>query len=1031
MKKLFSLFVVTVLCVSAKADNWMSRLPDDAPVCVLSIPGSHDTATGNGFTDDTKGELGTLFGQTQDLSMQEQWAIGVRAFDLRPCVSGSTLRLNHGFCPTTLTLTEAFDVLRDSLAANPSEFAIIHLEHETDGDSNSSDFESLLHSVMESGDYPDLFVDYRRDLTVGDMRGKVLVLYRDSYSTAPVGGLMTGWAYNKSDWSSQTAGKIKGAGSGLNATGTLYSQDYCETAGDEALATKLSIIENMLDYSTKHYAYNSRRNVWIFNLASGYTFSSMSTSGGYRANASYTNKVIVDYLSSHSGPTGIIMADYVGRDSSGYFITLKEQYKESLAESGEEIDDLDNYVDSIINIIKEELKTNLGSSYDSAIELYYGDYATMGAQLVNAIIENNFKYLTSTTAESSDTVDVSSMLGVALDATDGTSGWTTTNISTNYSQHWSDDPTDYYFEMTSSFWGSATKWVGTMTRNITVEDGLYRLKAAGRSSSGALCTMDLNGTSYSFPAQGDTGGTMDIDGVEWTSISAGKTAGATFANDGAGRGWSWGTVDALVTDGKLTITVTLQNTSGSAYQWASIDDFQLYYLGTSTEALDELIEEASELNTTANLGDGLFQFPTTVASNLATALASAKQVDEDENATQDEVQAALTALQEAYDAYTSTALNEPEDGQLYNIITSEGKPLSFHADQTAKGGYAFDSTAELNPLRGQAFCLTPSSTLKDGYTISFTGTDGKAHYLYNASTAALSTDSATVFQVKATDVEGSWDIEGLASGLSFSEAELVSVTPTLVADTCATLILPFYASLPEGVRAYSCSSLESDGQTLSLVSASALEANTPYIICCPSGEAPAFEGAGTWYDTYSLTAGLLTGTMEETTLAQGAYVLKADGDDGEPVFSRVTSEAGETLAAFQCGLSLGSAESLPDVLYLTMPTVEEEEEEGEVEEGGSGEGEDEEVGEGEDEGDEEVGEGEDEGDDEEGEGEGEGNDEDNEGGGNEGGDDVDTNVTAIEGESRQPVYYDMTGRKVQTTPQRGLYIRDGKKVLVK
>ncbi|MCD8303785.1 MAG: hypothetical protein LUC86_03010 [Prevotellaceae bacterium] len=1025
MKKLFSLFIMTVLCVSAKADNWMSRLPDDAPVCVLSIPGSHDTATGNGFTD----ALGPFFGLTQDLSIQEQWAIGVRAFDLRPCVSKSELRLNHGICPTTLTLTEAFNVLRDSLAANPSEFAIIHLEHETDGDSNSSDFESLLHSVMESSDYQGLFVDYRRDLTVGDMRGKVLVLYRDSYSTAPVGGLMTGWAYNKSDWNSQTAGKIKGAGSGLNATGTLYSQDYCETAGDEALATKLSIIENMLDYSTKHYAYNSRRNVWIFNLASGYTFSSMSTSAGYRANASYTNKAIVDYLSSHSGPTGIIMADYVGRDSSGYFITLKEQYKESLAESSEEIDDLDNYVDSIIDALKEHIKSNYDEDEESAFELIYGDFATMGAQLVNAIIENNFKYLTSTTTERGDTVDVSSELGVALDATDGTSGWTTSNIATNSSQHWSDDPTDYYFEMTGSLWSSATKWTATMTKTISVEDGLYRLKAAGRSSSGALCTMDLNGTSYSFPAQGDTGGTMDIDGVEWESIAIGKAAGATFANNGAGRGWSWGSVDALVTDGKLTVTVTLQNTSGSQYQWASIDDFQLLYLGTSTEALDELIEQASELNTTANLGDGLFQFPTTVASNLATALATAKQVDENPDATQDEVQAALAALQAAYDTYIETALNEPEDGQLYNIITSEGKPLSFHADQTAKGGYAFDSASELNPLRGQAFCLTPSSALKDGYTVSFTGTDGKAHYLYNASTAALSTDSATVFQVKATTEEGSWDIEGLASGLSFSEAELVSVTTTLVADTCATLILPFYASLPEGVRAYSCSALESDGQTLSLTEESALEANTPYIICCPTGEAPAFEGAGTWHESCSLAAGLLTGTMEETTLAQGAYVLKADGDDGEPVFSRVTSEAGETLAAFQCSLSLGSAESLPDVLYLTMPVVEEEEEEGEVEEGGSGEGEDEEVGEGEDEGDEEVGEGEDEGDDEEGEGEG--NDEDNEGGGNEGGDDVDTSVNTIEGESRQPVYYDMTGRKVQTTPQRGLYIRDGKKVLVK
>ncbi|MCD8303784.1 MAG: hypothetical protein LUC86_03005 [Prevotellaceae bacterium] len=1002
MKKLISLFIVTILCLCAKADNWMKNLPDDTPVCLVSIPGTHDSATGSGFTGTIGNYAGSGYATTQEKTIPEQWALGVRAFDLRPAVnSKDTLSIFHGICQTKLGLTDVLQSLKDSLKANPSEFAVIHLRHETDAyqsyvddnDKYKDNFESLLQKALSN--YSDMFVDYRRDLTVGEMRGKAVILYRDTYdSFTPTGGTMTSWPGDNLDWNAQTAVKVAGTGTDIVSKGRLHAQDYSNTTevDDEGnkvgINNKVSTIENMLDYSTTHYAYNKMRNVWLYNFASAYsevgdvkiTFiisitvaTNVSTSDGYRENASYTNKAIVDYLSKHSGPTGIILADYVGVDES-----------------------------------------------DS--------YKTMGKTLVETIIANNFKYLP-TEEEAVDESDITDQLGVTVDASDGTTGWTTSNIGTSSSQHWSDDPSDSYFEMSGDLWSSATKWTATMTKTISVENGLYRLKAAGRSSSGALCTMDLNGTSYSFPAQGDTGGTMDIDGVEWESIAIGKAAGATFANNGAGRGWSWGSVDALVTDGKLTVTVTLQNTSGSQYQWASIDDFQLLYLGTSTEALDELIEQASELNTTANLGDGLFQFPTTVASNLATALATAKQVDENPDATQDEVQAALAALQAAYDTYIETALNEPEDGQLYNIITSEGKPLSFHADQTAKGGYAFDSASELNPLRGQAFCLTPSSALKDGYTVSFTGTDGKAHYLYNASTAALSTDSATVFQVKATTEEGSWDIEGLASGLSFSEAELVSVTTTLVADTCATLILPFYASLPEGVRAYSCSALESDGQTLSLTEESALEANTPYIICCPTGEAPAFEGAGTWHESCSLAAGLLTGTMEETTLAQGAYVLKADGDDGEPVFSRVTSEAGETLAAFQCSLSLGSAESLPDVLYLTMPVVEEEEEEGEVEEGGSGEGEDEEVGEGEDEGDEEVGEGEDEGDDEEGEGEG--NDEDNEGGGNEGGDDVDTSVNTIEGESRQPVYYDMTGRKVQTTPQRGLYIRDGKKVLVK
>ncbi|MCD8266746.1 MAG: hypothetical protein LUC33_06280 [Prevotellaceae bacterium] len=872
MKKLISLFLLTVLCAAAKADNWMKDLPDDTPVCLVSIPGTHDSATGYGFT----GVVGTLGGgtyaTTQDKNISEQWALGVRAFDFRPAVnSSSKLVLWHGVCQTKESIADAFQLLHDSLEANPTEFAVIHLRHETDAysslNSNSNSkyeesYESLLSSAMET--YPDMFVDYRRDLTVGDMRGKALVLYRDSYTTAPTGGIMSNWPGDSREWSAQTAVTVQGAGSGSNAKGRIHAQDYSDSSEDGGLGYKVAAVDTMLNYSTTHYAYNKMRNVWVFNFASAYSETgtlagyTLSKSDGYRENASYTNKAIVDYLSSHSGPTGIILADYVGVDTSN-------------------------------------------------------KYSTNGLSLVNAIIDNNFKYLP-TEEEAVDESDITDQLGATVDASDGTTGWTTSNIGTMSSQHWSDDPSDSYFEMSGSLYSSATKWTATMTKTISVENGLYRLKAAGRSSSGALCTIDLNGTSYSFPAQGDTGGTMDIDGVEWESLAIGKAAGATFANNGAGRGWRWGSVDALVTDGKLAVTITLQNTSGSASQWASIDDIQLYYLGASTEALDDLIEQASELNTTANLGDGLFQFPTTVASNLATALATAKQVDENPDATQDEVNEALLALQTAYDTYTSTPLNQPEEGQLYNII--KDNPISFHTDQTATGGYAFDCEAAVDPLRGQAFNFN-STGKQDCYTISFTGTDGKTHYLFSDKVAALSTDSATVFQVKATTEEGSWDIEGLASGLSFSEAELVTVTPVLEADTLGTVILPFYSSLPEGVTAYSCAALQDDGETLNLVKVSALKANTPYIICCPSGEAPTFEGAGTWHDSYSLQSGLLTGTLEETSLGQGSYVLSTD-DEGTPVFSLVTGE-GETLAAFQCSLSLTDTETLPDVLYIVLP----------------------------------------------------------------------------------------------------------------
>ncbi|MBO7569957.1 MAG: hypothetical protein J6T11_06375, partial [Bacteroidaceae bacterium] len=50
------------------AGNWMSRLPDDAYVATLSIPGAHDAATGYGFSGFI-GMFGNRYARTQDLTI--------------------------------------------------------------------------------------------------------------------------------------------------------------------------------------------------------------------------------------------------------------------------------------------------------------------------------------------------------------------------------------------------------------------------------------------------------------------------------------------------------------------------------------------------------------------------------------------------------------------------------------------------------------------------------------------------------------------------------------------------------------------------------------------------------------------------------------------------------------------------------------------------------------------------------------------------------------------------------------------------
>lgn len=322
--------------VGTKAEDWMGRLPDNLFVCQLSIPGSHDAATGSGFL---LASLGSRYAQTQDITIAEQWSLGVRAFDLRPCTYNGYLNINHGIMPTKVHFDDALYLLRDSLIAHPTEFVVIHMLHESDGDQVENAYESMLLELLNSDGLKDFFVDFRSDLTVEEMRGKILLLSRDKYATKPIGGFFSNWC-GWVDWNVQTQGKITGAGTGASATAPLYMQDFADTHNEGGVALKVGAVKTMLDFSTTHSTTGASDAVWVFNFASAYSQitnllgNEISLSDGYRDNATYTNAAIIDYLETHeAGPTGVIIADYVGVDKSGNYATQGKKLVEVLIEN--------------------------------------------------------------------------------------------------------------------------------------------------------------------------------------------------------------------------------------------------------------------------------------------------------------------------------------------------------------------------------------------------------------------------------------------------------------------------------------------------------------------------------------------------------------------------------------------------------------------------------------------------------------------------------------------------------------------------
>lgn len=308
-KHLLTLLAAAFGVCCANADAWMERLPDNAYLDQISIPGTHDSATGNGTTLDS-------FARTQELNVSEQFGAGIRAFDLRPSVDGNDLKIYHGVVPTELSFSEAIGELCRLLDENPSEFVVVLMRHEDDHENAEEKalWSGLMSEYLASPELSDRLVRFNRNLTVGDMRGKILLLSRDRYADKPFGGFISNWTHSP-EFAEQSKATITGESS--RYTSKLCVQDFYET--NNAMDTKLASLTALLDHSVNIKTSAARQ--WVINHTSGYSASLFATADAYRKNAASTNKAVVDYLAdeSHAGSIGLIMMDFAGVDNSGLY----------------------------------------------------------------------------------------------------------------------------------------------------------------------------------------------------------------------------------------------------------------------------------------------------------------------------------------------------------------------------------------------------------------------------------------------------------------------------------------------------------------------------------------------------------------------------------------------------------------------------------------------------------------------------------------------------------------------------------------
>lgn len=111
---------------ASDGNNWITNLNDKIYVQQLSIPGTHDSGTKDVALD---------LGRTQNLSIEDQFKMGIRAFDLRPAYRVwpySEFYIYHGVTRTSYKFEDVLSYFKKQLQANPGEFVLIQMRHESE-----------------------------------------------------------------------------------------------------------------------------------------------------------------------------------------------------------------------------------------------------------------------------------------------------------------------------------------------------------------------------------------------------------------------------------------------------------------------------------------------------------------------------------------------------------------------------------------------------------------------------------------------------------------------------------------------------------------------------------------------------------------------------------------------------------------------------------------------------------------------------------------------------------------------------------
>lgn len=273
----------------AAANNWMTSLPDNSSLSALSIPGTHDS--GARFEP----VAGTA--KCQNLTIAEQLEAGVRFLDIRCRHIDNSFAIHHGSVYQNLNFNDVLAAVTNFLKNHPKEVVVMSVKQEYDAANTTRSFEETFNTYVQQ--YSSYWSLGATVPTLGQVRGKIVLLRRFAATGLPKGIDATSWADN-------TTFTIN------NSNASLKVQDQYNVPDN---AVKWNNITSLLNEAKAQ-----NPNVLYINFTSGYRSLIFGIPSITTVSNSINPSVTTYFTNNTHGRFGIIPMDFVAADRASLIL---------------------------------------------------------------------------------------------------------------------------------------------------------------------------------------------------------------------------------------------------------------------------------------------------------------------------------------------------------------------------------------------------------------------------------------------------------------------------------------------------------------------------------------------------------------------------------------------------------------------------------------------------------------------------------------------------------------------------------------